>query len=72
MTKIFTPPETKIIFLVKKGGGGGNPPKSAKNATNSDLAQNFQGKLKPINGQSWRQQNLPYLSQKPIFGKMGG
>ena len=50
MTKNFNPPKPNPDFLAKKGG------KTSKNQPKPNqlgFSSNFQGKLKPINDQSW-------------------
>ena len=69
MTKIFTPPKPKSDFLVK---GGVKPPKINQKLNQLRFGSNFQGKIKPINDQSWLQKFLAHLSQNPNFGKKCG
>ena len=72
MTNIFTLAKPKTDFLAKKRGV--NSPKISQKLNQLGFGSNFQGKLKPINEQSWWQNSLPHLYQNPIFWhkKRGG
>ena len=64
MTKNFTPFKSKSNFLEK---GGGKTPKISQKLNQRRFGSNFQGKLKPINDQSWGQKMLHPPKPKPDF-----
>ena len=69
--KNFYPTWIKIGFFGKKGAGR-KPPKISQKLNQLSFGSNFQGKLNPMNDQSWQQKFLPHLYQNPIFGQKGG
>ena len=67
----MTPPKSKYDFLAKKGGGW-KPPKISQKLNQFRFGSNFQGRLNPMNDQSWQQKFSNYLYQMRFLDKKGG